>query len=522
MSSDLRYALRGLLRRPALVIVTTIALTIGISANAIMFGVVDQLMLKAPALIKDPATLRRINIQEHQLGKFDGFSTASYRFFDVLRGVPAFSDVAVYSGESFTMGAGPDAQMISGAAVSQNFFRALGVQPELGRAFFPDEDIPPQGPRVAILSDGFWRRVFGGANNVVGRTIALDGKAFAIVGVMPPRFTGVERYATDVWVPMSAVTAERVGQDWATTKNSFWVQGVARVRRNANLELAERQATTVYRNELRGWNQPWRDSTGTIGLGSLAMGSTATGFSPEAKVAGWLLGVSAIVLLIACANVANLLIARTIERRREIAVRLALGASRGRLLRQLLVEAGLLAILATVAALAVARLGARVVESVLLPGIGWDGPVIDSRVLAFTILVGALCILLAGFAPALQAARTSVHEGLKTSSRQIAGGTGRARTALLAMQVSLSLVLLIGAALFVRSLDNVRSKGPGFDTSSLLSFSLGPTANGYSTADARAGGHGWRRSSRSSGSAQRSSRRAGARRPSSATGRGAS
>ena len=463
MSSDLRYALRGMLRRPALVIVTTIALTIGISANAIMFGVVDQLMLKAPALIKEPATLRRINIQEHQHGKFDGSSTSSYRFFDVLRAVPAFSDVAAYSGESFTMGAGTDAQMIAGSAVSQNFFRALGVQPATGRAFLPDEDVPPQGPRVAILSDGFWHRAFGGANNVIGRTIALDGKPFAIVGVMPPRFTGVDRSPIDVWVPMSAVTAERMGEDWASTTHSLWVQGVARLRPNATLDLAERQATTVYRNELRSWNQPWRDSAGTVALSSLAAGSTATGFSPEAKVAGWLLGVSAIVLLIACANVANLLIARTIERRREIAVRLALGASRGRLLRQLLIEAGLLAVLAMVAALAVARLGARVVESVLLPGIGWDGPVIDSRMLVFTLLIAVLCILLAGFAPAVHAAHTSVHEGLKSSSRQIAGGTGRARTTLLALQVSLSLVLLIGAALFVRSLGRVVHRDVGID-----------------------------------------------------------
>ena len=463
VSSDLRYALRGLLRRPALVIVTTIALTIGISANAIMFGVVDQLMLKPPALIQEPATLRRINIQEYQHGKPDGFSTASYRFFDILRGVAAFSDVAIYSGAFFTMGTGADAQMVTGTTVSQNFFHALGVQPALGRAFLPDEDIPPQGPLVAILSDGFWHRVFGGASDIIGRTISLDGKPFTVVGVMPPRFTGVERHTTDVWVPMSAVTAERIGQDWATTKNSFWAQGVARVRPNANLALAEQQATTVYRNELRGWNQPWRDSSGTIALGSLAAGSTATGFSPEAKVAGWLLGVSAIVLLIACANVANLLIARTIERRREIAVRLALGAGRGRLLRQLLIEAGLLAVLATVTALAVARAGARVVESVLLPGIGWDGPVIDGRMLAFTMLVGVLCILLAGFAPAVQAARTSVHEGLKSSSRQIAGGTGRARSVLLALQVSLSLVLLLGAALFVRSLRRVVQRDVGID-----------------------------------------------------------
>ena len=463
IASDLKYALRGLFHRPALAIVTIVALTIGIAANAVMFGAVDQLMLEPPAYVRDPASVRRLFIQQHQNGKPTGGTTVPYRLFAALRAVPAFAEVAIYSSYSFTMGSGPDAQMVGGVAVTENYFRTLGVQPALGRTFLPEEDRPPQGPRVAMLSDGFWHRIFGGTRDVIGKIVTLDDKPFTIVGVMPPGFTGVERYPMDVWVPMSAVTAERIGQDWTTTPNSYWVQGIARIRPDETLALAERQATTVYRNELRGWNQPWQDSTGVIALGSLAVGSTPTGLSPEASVAAWLFGVSAIVLIIACANVANLLIVRTIERRREIAVRMALGASRGQLLQQLLVEAALLAALATASALVVAQLGAVFVQRVILPGVSWDRGIADGRVLVFTLLIAVLCIFLAGLGPAVQAARTSVNESLKASSRQIAGGGGALRSALLALQVSLSLILLVGAGLFVRSLRQVTHRDVGID-----------------------------------------------------------
>ena len=463
IASDLRYALRGLFRRPALAIVTIMALTIGIAANAVMFGAVNQLMLEPPAYVRDPGTVRRIFVRERQNGLPGGTTTSSYRLFAALRAVPGFSEVAAYWFTSFTIGAGRDAQMVGAVVVDHNFFHTLGVQPALGRTFLPEEDRQPQGELVAILSDGFWHREYGGTREVLGKTIALDDKPFTIVGVMPPGFTGVDRYKEDVWVPMSAVTADRMGQDWATTSNSLWVQGIARIRPNEALTLAERQATTVYRNELRGWNQPWRDSAGVIVLGSLAAGSTPMGFSPEASVAAWLFGVSAIVLLIACANVANLLIVRTIERRREIAVRMALGASRGQLLRQLLVEAAVLAGLAAVAALVVAQLGAGLVQRVILPGISWDRSILDGRVLAFTLLIAVLCIFLSGLAPAAQAASTSVNESLKASSRQIARGGGALRSALLVMQVSLSLILLVGAGLFVRSLRRVTHRDVGID-----------------------------------------------------------
>ena len=473
IESDLRYAVRGLARRPALMIVTTLALTIGISANATMFGVIDQLMLEPPPGIQTPGQVRRIFFRQHQNGELLAGGVTSYRAIAALRAVPALSDVAVFSQTDVTMGRGADMTQVSAMTVSQNYFRLLGVQPVLGRDFRPEEDQPPQGPLVAILSDGFWHRVFGAAPNVIGRTIPLDGKPFTIIGVAPPGFTGVDRFTVDLWVPMSALTADRIGADWSTTSNSFWVQGVARVKPDESVALAERQATTVYRNEIKSWPAVQQDSASTVVLGSLAAAMTPSGFSPEGKVALWLVGVSALVLLIACANVANLLIVRTIERRREIAVRVALGASRGQVLRQLLVEAALLATLAMAVALVVTPIAARFVEHVLLPGITWNGSVIDARVLVFTALAALVCVLLAGLAPAIHAARTNVSQSLKASSRQIAAGGRRLRSALLGLQVSLSLILLVGTGLFVRSLRHVvqRDVGITFDKVVLVTFS---------------------------------------------------
>jgi predicted permease len=201
--------------------------------------------------------------------------------------------------------------------------------------------------------------------------------------------------------------------------------------------------------------------------------------SREGKVSLWLLGVSAIVLLIACSNVANLLIARTLERRRELAVRIALGVSRSRLIRMLLAEAGVLAAVAAVTALAIAFWGARLVQGVLLPGIVWSNSVVDLRVLGFTMGVAVLCMLLAGVAPALQGSRTDVASGLKASARQVAGGRGGLRFALLLAQAALSMVLLVGAGLFVRSLRNVAARDIGVDRDRVLRVTMPLTRFGF-------------------------------------------
>jgi len=475
MLEDLRYAARGIVRRPGLTAVVTLVLTIGIAANAIMFGVVDQLLIRPPVGVVAPQQVHRIYFTFTEEGKPGATPVTTYRSVVALReNVPAFSAVAGHFRTTATVGRGVDAEQVAMGIVSGNYFQLLGIKPQRGRAFAEGEDVPPDGAAVAIISDGYWRKHFGASDSVIGKRLDLNTRAFTVVGVAPVGVSSLDREVVDLWVPIASVANENFGEDWYRKANSWWVSIVARVRPDASIRLAEDQATVAYRNEERTWGQPIRDSTMRIALGPIVGTRTPTGIRVEAKVALWLMGVAVIVLLIACANVANLLIARMLQRRREIAVRLALGVSRGRLLRQLLTESALLAVISGAAAIIVARWGGRVVESVLLPGFIWEHGVLDARVLAFTLAATVVCILLAGSAPALQSVRTSVAATLHGSARQIAGGRSRLRNALLVLQAALSVLLLIGAGLFVKSLRHVagRDVGVALDRVSLVTMNL--------------------------------------------------
>ena len=287
-----------------------------------------------------------------------------------------------------------------------------------------------------------------------------------------------------MWVPMSALADKSfVGSTWHSNAHSYWVQAFGRLHPGATAQLAASQGTAAFRNEIRAEKDPWRDSVGTVVLGTLIGTRTPNGFSPESKVSVWLMGVAVIVLLIACANVANLLIARTLDRRREIAVRLALGVGRGRLLRQLLSEAALLSGVAAVASVVVAQLASRFVERALLPGIVWTDSVLDARVFAFTLGAAVICIFLAGAIPAAHGMSTDVSDGLKSSSRQIAGSRGALRQTLLAVQAALSIVLLVGAGLFVSSLRNVVHRDVGIDFDHAMAVSMNLRRFGFSGPD---------------------------------------
>ena len=467
---DLRYAARGLVKRPALLIVTTTALSIGIAANAIMFGIVDQLLLRAPALVQAPGELRRVYFRHEEDGESNTSSVTTYRAYLALRDkVPAFADVATmtWPGAS-TLGSGPDALSVQVQPVSGNFFRTLGVRAAVGRVFAPGEDRPPQGDLVAVVSDGFWHQQLGGVSDLTGRTLQLDGATFTIVGVAPHGFTGIDRRKVDIWVPLSAIATQKAGKDWHSEPNNWWLETFARVRPDVPTELVAQQAAAAYRNEFATWDRQRTSTHVDVMLGSIIGTRAPWGWSAESKVSLWLLGVSVIVLLIACANVANMLVARTVQRRREISVRLALGISRSRLVRMLLAEATLLATMGAMIAMAVAFGASRFVQRVLLPEIVWSDSVLDGRVLAITLGATILCIVLAGLAPALQSLGLRVSEHLKSGSHQVAAGPGRLRFALLVFQTALSLVLLVGAGLFVRSLRNVTSKDVGLDLDRVL------------------------------------------------------
>ncbi|HJQ19547.1 MAG TPA: ADOP family duplicated permease [Gemmatimonadaceae bacterium] len=463
MLQDLRYAIRGLLRRPGLVTVTVVALTIGIAANAVMFGIVDQLLLSPPSGIDNASSLRRLYFQEPYQGKPFYSSASSFPMLLALREqVPAFADLAIIGSTQGHTGHGASATPINVQLVTPNFFSLLGVHLEKGRGFAPDEDVPPTGALVAVVSDGYWRVQLGSAPDVLGHTLDINGKPFTIIGVAPAGFSGVYTYRVDAWVPVSTLAAETYSADWYKTFNWVWAWSVVRMKPGIPDVLAQQQATSVFLAEReRTGNKA--DSASRVVLGSMIPARRPNGTSDEARLSAWLLGVSLIVLLIACANVANLLIARTLQRKREIAVRLALGVTRVRLMRQLLTEAAVLAGVGAVVALVVSRWAAALVEHTLVPDMVWKESLVDHRVLAFTTVATVACVLLAGLAPAVQGTRTSVSEGLKSSARSVAGGAGRLRFALLSTQAALSLVLLVGAGLFVKSLRNVMGRDVGID-----------------------------------------------------------
>ena len=472
---DIRYAARGIARRPALVVVTTSVLCIGIAANAVMFGVVDQLLLRPPAGIASASELRRVYVK--YASEPEPFAVYSYPVVTALqRSVPEFAEVGAFYRGTHSMGRGAEARSVEVEMVTGNYFSLLGVRPAMGRAFAPGEDSIPRGERVAVVSHGFWTGVLASDSAVVGRALELSGNTFTVIGVAPNGFSGLDRRNVDLWVPISAMASDGFGADWYASPGSWWVQAVGRLRSGAQ-QVAETQATAAYRALTRDWNKP--DSTSNLVLGSIIGSRMPNAISAEARISLWLMGVSLVVLLIACANVANLLIARTIERRREIAVRLALGVSRARLLRMLLTESALLAMIAGGAALAVAYWAGRLVQNLLLPGIVWSGNVLDARVLAFTLGVTALCIVLAGVAPALQSIGMRVSDALKAGSRSVAGGPGRLRHALLVAQAALSIVLLIGAGLFVRSLDRVVGRDVGIDVGRVMMVTMDLASAGF-------------------------------------------
>ncbi len=472
---DLRYAARSLWRRPSLLAVTTVTLSLGIAANAVMFGVVDQLLLRPPAHVVDPDAVKRINFSAIEDGKVSAHPVTTYPVVTALRrNTTAFEEIAAFGFKSaFTLGRGPDAQNVTVLMVSGNFFRLLGVRPEVGRLFLDTDDRVPEGESVLVISHGAWRTRFAGDSGVIGSTVILQNKPFTIVGVAPEEFAGIDRQNIDAWVPISAVGNDALGAGWHNTANNWWASIIVRMKRGRTLESAAQEATLAYRGVRREMpNEFGKDSLPSVVLSSIIGTRAPMGLSRESKVSLWLLGVSAIVLLIACSNVANLLIARTLERRREIAVRLALGVSRSRLVRMLLTEAGMLAAISAILALVIGFSGGRFVQRVLLPEIVWSDSILDLRVLGFTMAIAVLCMLLAGIVPALQGSRTDVAGGLKASARQVAGGRGRVRFALLLTQAALSMILLVGAGLFVRSLRNVATRDIGVDRDRVLRVTM--------------------------------------------------
>ncbi len=476
-------------RHPGFTAIVVVTLALGIGANAIMFGVVDGLLLRSPAHVVEPDRVTRIYFREKAGPWLPGRdytvnAVTSYPMVTALRdGVPSLQEVGAFYCRPFTVGQASDAEEPDACLVTGNYFRLLGVRPALGRFFTPDEDHAPLGSPVAVLGYGYWQRHFGGAKDVVGKQLRINNQIFTVIGIAPRGFNGIDLGKVDLWVPVSALASSLFRSNWHSSPSSWWVQCIGRLARGARRENVEAEGTTAFRRTVQSWNQgTGRDPNGQVLAGSIIAAQGPEGMPQAARVTLWLVGVSAVVLLIACANVVNLLLVRAVRRRREIAVRLALGISRMRLGCQLLIEAVLMTGVAAAAALLFTYWGGQAIRTVLLPDVSWGDSPVDARVLAFALATTLAAGLLAGLAPALQASATDLTSSLKAGTPE--GGRrhrSRFRTGLLVVQAALSVVLLIGAGLFVRSLDRVRAIDVGIDLDRVLLARMDLTRAGMST-----------------------------------------
>ncbi len=468
---DLRYAFRMLLKTPTLTVAAIVCLGLGIGANSAIFGIVDRLLFRPPAHVRDAAGIQRIYFA-HSHPTFGNYtnSTTSFRVFHALEGPSSvFASVAAVWGADVSFGRGPEAQQVRAQLVSASYFPLLGVQPALGRFFGPDED-RLGGPTVAVLGYAFWHHQFADDSTVLGRDLDLGRGRYTVVGVAPDRFTGVGLEPVDVWLPIRPAGEALMGTPWLTEKGYYWIQTIARLAPTTGPAQAEGEATLAYRRNAAADGER-ADSNTRVLLGPIQQARGPAG-SVDAKVATWVAAVAMIVLLIACANVANLLLARAVQRQREIAVRLALGAGRGRLARQLLTESALLAVAGGGAAVLVALWVGPLLRALLLPAVPDLRTAVDGRVLAFTAGLAALTGLLSGLAPAIQASRPDLAVALKAGAGEGRYQHSRTRTGLLIAQVALTLMLLAGAGLFVRSLRNVRAIDIGMEVDRLLVASM--------------------------------------------------
>ena len=460
---DLQFALRSLRREPGVAagIIVTFALAIG--ANASMVSLVARLMLSAPPGVSDASSLARLHIEATSIdGERYAMTTTSYPAFQATRALDqAFAGVAASRAERLTTGRGADMSEVAVIAATGDYFHVLGTRPVIGRFFGPDDDALPSGNAVAVLSHAYWEHHYGGSSAVLGDHIVVDGEEYTIVGVAPRGFSGDALAPVDVFVPLTV--AQRNDQShWSTSTGIHFISVIARVRSRAALPAALGTLTASLRSNAGD------DQVLSAGLEPLL---AEGGVSPrQTQIARWLAGVSLVVLLVAIANVATLLLLRAARRRREIAVRLALGAGRLRLARQLLVEGWLLSSLGAAVALVVAKWAADLVRVTLLPDLAPSERLIEPSALVVAIVAAGVAGLVAGLAPLAQASRRDVAAELQ-GGRSASGRFGVQRT-LIAIQVALCTVLLFGAGLFVRSLQRLEAQDLGFSTARLALVTL--------------------------------------------------
>ena len=483
---DLRYALRGFRRAPGFTLGIVLTLALGIGANTAMFALIDRILFRPPPHLTDPARVHRIYAAETIRGQERIGGVGEYaRYADLSRWTSSFDRVAGFSEWDLAVGVGNASREMRIGVVSASFFGFFDEPASLGRYFLPSEDIPGKGAPVAVASYALWQTAYGGRNDILGTKVQIGSGLYEIIGVSGRGFVGLWPNQTPAyWIPMATFGDVQARTElppnersWWKTYHWSWMDMIARSRRGisearVNADLTQALVKSVDAERLESSDLPGDELLRPRGIAASVLterGPKASGF---AKVAAWLGGVAVIVLIIACANVANLLLVRALRRRREIALRVALGVSRHRLLAQLMTENAVLVFLGAVAGVLIAKWGSVGLRLAFIPTAKPLAVFGDQRTLIFAAGTALGTGLLTGLTPILQATRADLTSDLKSGAREGLHQRSRLRVGLLVVQAALSVALLVGAGLFVRSLSHVRGLRLGYDVDPLLVVEL--------------------------------------------------
>src|SRR5262245_19875776 len=466
---DVRYALRTLLKGRTVSAIVVACLALGIGVNATLFSVVDGVLIQ-PLPFASPERLVRLN-ETFERGNVRRAGLSYPDLRDWKEATTSFESIGAMTARSLAFADGGEPERLLGAAISWEMFHTLGVSPAIGREFGPQDDRPGAEP-VIILSDDIWQRRYQGDRSIIGRRVSVDGKPHTVVGVMPPKFAFADTNHK-AWVPLAPI----VDRDARSARGLFVI---GRLKAGITVERAQAELSGIAANIAGDYpltNDGWGARVTTL----------KDDYIPAAmRLVMWtMMGAVTLVLMIACANVANLMLARASMRQREFSVRAALGASRARLVRQLLTECVMLGLVAAPIGVVVACLGTWLLDQAVPPDdlpyfIHWQ---VNPRVIAYTVLVSAITGIIFGLAPALQAGRLNLTDIMRDGARGSghSGRRARARHALVIIEMALALVLLVGASLFVRSFFNLQDARVGFDTSPLMTLRFYMTGESYSS-----------------------------------------
>jgi predicted permease len=495
MAQDLRYGFRSLRKSPLFTAVAVLTLAFGIGANTAIFSLMDQVLLQLLP-VKHPEQLVLVAERGIRFGGSWGDNDISYPMYrDFRDGNQVFSGMFCRYPTSVSLGYGDRTDRVEAELVTGSYFPVLGVTAAIGRTLTPDDDRVPGGHPVAMLSYSFWQNRFSSNPSIVGKQIVLNGYTFTVIGVSQAGFDGVELgYKSKLFIPMMMQLQMTPLSDRLEARSLSWVTAFGRLKSGINIAQAKASLQPLMRSSLelevqetaaQHYSDYDRAQFLKNSVDVLPGSQGWSGLREHLQTPLWVLAaLSGAVLLLACANVANLLLARATAREREMAVRLAIGAGRRRIIRLLMVESSLLSVIGTAVGLGLAFLADRVLLATFFPSdAAGDFPISsvpDMRVLLFAFSMMLLTVLVFGLAPAIQSSQADVAPNLKDRAGSGAGGKQvLLRKVLVSGQMALALLLLIGATLFLRTLANLQNSGPGYSTEHLMAFTIDPSLNGY-------------------------------------------